>query len=111
MVQWFGHIPDYLITLAADYCATCSDADFARLVEHELMHIGQAVDEFGVPRFTKDGMPKVFLRGHDVEEFIGVVKRYGASPQVKLLVEAASAAPELSCDAIARGCGTCLRAA
>jgi len=48
-------------------------------LEHELYHIVQSVDEFGAPKFNRDtGMPTLTLRGHDVEEFVGVVRRYGA---------------------------------
>ena len=36
MNEWFGHQPDYIITLAADYCSQCSDLDFCALIEHEL---------------------------------------------------------------------------
>ncbi|GAA0907630.1 putative metallopeptidase [Rothia nasimurium] len=108
MLQWFGHIPDYLITLAADHCATCSDAEFCALVEHELYHIGHAKDEFGAPKFTKDGLPKLEMRSHDVEEFVGVVRRYGPSEDVARLVKAASAPPEVAKINIARACGTCL---
>ncbi|MGF7240654.1 hypothetical protein ABIC11_001067 [Pseudomonas oryzihabitans] len=108
MVEWFGGIPDFLITLAADYCAECSDAEFCALVEHELYHIAQELDGFGAPAFTRDGMPKLKLRGHDVEEFVGVVRRYGASPDVQRLVEAASSRPEVEKINIARACGTCL---
>jgi hypothetical protein len=111
MVDWFGAVPDYLITLDASYCLTCSDAEFCALVEHELYHIGQEQDAFGSPAFTKDGMPKLFIRGHDVEEFVGVVRRYGVGhPEGTLahLVAAANAAPEVAKINIARACGTCL---
>ncbi|WP_414143867.1 putative metallopeptidase [Burkholderia territorii] len=49
------------------------------MVEHELYHIGQRTDEFGAPAFMKDGMPKLSIRGHDVEEFVGIVRSYDAS--------------------------------
>lgn len=106
--EWFGRIPKFVITLAADYCSQCSDLEFCALVEHELFHIGHALDEFGVPKFTKEGLPKLALRGHDVEEFIGVVQRYGASPQVAKMVEAAKQPPDVANTNIARACGTCL---
>ncbi|WP_298019083.1 putative metallopeptidase [uncultured Castellaniella sp.] len=109
--EWFGRVPDFLITLAADYCAQCSDTEFCALVEHELYHIGQEQDEFGAPKFTKDGMPKLVLRGHDVEEFVGVVRRYGASAQVAQMIEAAERPAEVSGASIAHACGTCLMAA
>ncbi|MDN6874098.1 MULTISPECIES: putative metallopeptidase [Pseudomonas] len=108
MLQWFGYLPTYLITLAADYCAECSDAEFCALVEHELYHIAQALDKYGEPKFTEEGLPKLKLRGHDVEEFVGVVRRYGASEGVKALVEAANNPPEVAKINIARACGTCL---
>ena len=108
MRDWFGAVPDYLITLDAVHCLTCSDVEFCALVEHELYHIGQELDEFGSPAFTKDGMPKLCMRGHDVEEFVGVVRRYGASKDVQRMIDAAKGAPEVSKINIARACGTCL---
>ncbi|WP_416371981.1 putative metallopeptidase, partial [Acinetobacter baumannii] len=39
------------------------------------------------------GLPKHYLAGHDVEEFIGVVKRYGPSKNVKRLIEVAKNPP------------------
>ncbi|WP_311880942.1 MULTISPECIES: putative metallopeptidase [unclassified Pseudomonas] len=108
MLDWFGEVPAYIITLAADYCAQCSDADFCALVEHELYHIAQATDQYGAPKFTQEGLPKLEMRGHDVEEFVGVVRRYGASPQVQELVDAANNPAEVGKLNISRACGTCL---
>lgn len=34
--EWFVRIPKFIITLAADYCGQCFDAEFCELVEHEL---------------------------------------------------------------------------
>ena len=48
------------------------------------------------------------MRGHDVEEFIGVVRRYGASADVQELVDAANSPAEVAKINIARACGTCL---
>ncbi|WP_313237872.1 putative metallopeptidase [Delftia acidovorans] len=109
--DWFGRVPAFMITLDASYCAQCSDADWCALVEHELYHITQALDDFGAPRFGKDGKPKLRIRGHDVEEFVGVVKRYGPSDDVRRLVDAANAGPELRMGSIAHACGTCLKVA
>ncbi|MGV1847150.1 putative metallopeptidase [Rhizobium sp. L80/93] len=36
VMEWFGQIPDFIITLAASYCAQCGDAKLMALVEHEL---------------------------------------------------------------------------
>ncbi|ADP15389.1 putative metallopeptidase [Achromobacter xylosoxidans] len=111
MIEWFGGVPAFLITLAADYCVTCSDAEFCALVEHELYHLGQRTDEFGAPAFDKEGRPKLRIVGHDVEEFIGVVARYGASSEVLRLASAAGAAPAVPRLNIARACGCCFKAA
>lgn len=108
MRDWFGEVPAFIITLAADYCSTCSDIDFCALVEHELYHIAHATDKYGAPAFTEEGMPKLRLRGHDVEEFVGVVRRYGASTDVQALVDAANKPAEVGNLNIARACGTCL---
>ncbi|MFJ4397462.1 putative metallopeptidase [Pseudomonas sp. NPDC089396] len=108
MRDWFGEEPSFLITLAGDYCAQCSDTEFCALVEHELYHIAQVNDEYGAPKFTQDGLPKLYLRGHDVEEFVGVVRRYGASEDVQQLIDAASRPPEVAKINISRACGTCL---
>ena len=108
MRDWFGEVPAFIITLAADYCAECSDAEFCALVEHELYHIAQATDKYGQPAFTEEGAPKLKLRDHDVEEFVGVVRRYGVSPDVQALVDAANNPAEVGKLNISRACGTCL---
>nr|WP_154325053.1 putative metallopeptidase [Pantoea sp. 201603H] len=109
LYEWFGHKPDFIITLAADYCSQCSDMEFCALIEHELYHIAQEIDEFGAPKFYRDsGLPKLCMRGHDVEEFVGVVRRYGASSDVQELVDAANRPAEVAKINIARACGTCL---
>lgn len=110
MRQWFGRVPDYLITLDGSYCAGCGDAEFCALVEHEMYHIAQEQGMFG-PKFTKDGQPKIAIRGHDVEEFVGVVRRYGVGDPGGALAQLAAAAreqPSVSRVTIAGACGTCL---
>ena len=110
MQEWFGRVPDYLITLAADYASQCSDADFCALVEHELYHVAQVRDGYGAPVFTKEGNPKLMIRGHDVEEFVGVVRRYGvgsAAGATAELVRVAQLQPEVSRLNLAHACGTC----
>lgn len=113
LIAWFGDIPDFLITIEAAHADHCSDAEFCALVEHELYHCGQERDPFGAPKFTADGRPKFGMRGHDIEEFVGVVRRYGADAAgVRELVEAAQKRPEVANASIAQACGTCmLRAA
>ena len=110
MHEWFGRIPKFIITLAADYCEQCNDLEFCALVEHELYHIAQATDDYGAPKFNKEtGMPVLKLRGHDVEEFVGVVRRYGASKDVQEMVDAANRPAEVAHIDVARACGTCMQ--
>ena len=83
------------------------------LAEHEMYHCGQERDEFGAPKFRKSGLPAFAMRGHDVEQFVGVVRRYGAGAAgVMAMVDAANRPPEIADIRIAQACGTCrLRAA
>lgn len=114
VVEWFGRVPDFILTFSADYAAQATDEAFCALVEHELYHCGQERDAFGAPKFRKStGLPAFTMRGHDVEEFVGVVRRYGADASgVRDLVEAASHEPLIARASIAQACGTCqLRAA
>lgn len=108
MRDWFDDEPEFVITLAADYCSQCSDMEFCALVEHELFHIAHKLDKYGAPAFGEDGLPKLEMRGHDVEEFVGVVERYGANEGVQRLIDAASKPPEVARISIAKACGTCL---
>jgi hypothetical protein len=105
---WFGGDLDFLLTFNAEYAATSSDSEFCALVEHELYHAGQARDEFGAPRFYKDsGLPVFELRGHDVEEFVGIVKRYGADAAHVAAFVAAAQTSDVQAERVAAACGTC----
>lgn len=112
LMEWFGVIPDFLITLDANYCSECSESELLSLIEHELYHCAQAVDSFGMPKFNQDtGLPSYTLAGHDVEEFVGVVRRYGiGSAEGKLaeLVRAANDTPEFSNERVSHLCGNCI---
>ncbi len=111
IIQWFGDIPDFIITIQADYAAVANEAEWCALIEHELYHCGQDRDEFGEPKFRRDGRPVLGMRGHDCEEFVGVVRRYGigsAAGGAAQLVEAAKIPAEIARVDIARSCGTCL---
>jgi hypothetical protein len=88
----------------------CDDASFCALVEHELYHCGQQRNEFGGPKFNSMGLPIFGINGHDVEEFVGIVRRYGvgaAAGQTLALVEAAQRGPEISKATITAACGSC----
>lgn len=107
-IQWFNYLPEYLITFDASYSRIASDVNFCALVEHELYHIAHKKDQWGTPSYNREtGMPKLAIQGHDVEEFTGVVRRYGASEDVKRMVEAANTRPELSRADVHYTCGTC----
>ncbi|MDC4655621.1 putative metallopeptidase [Acinetobacter baumannii] len=109
MRDWFGYVPAYLITIDASYCDQATDRDFCALIEHELYYIGVERDEDGDPLISEmTGLPKHYLAGHDVEEFVGVVKRWGADESVKRLIEVAKQAPFVSDVNISKCCGTCL---
>ncbi len=109
--QWFGgQIPDFLITFDALYASSCDDLDFCSLVDHELYHCAQASDEFGMPSFNKTtGQPVYCIRGHDVEEFVGVVRRFGIEPVRGgiEMVMAAAQTPEIGRASVGNACGTC----
>ncbi len=105
-------MPGFLITLDAAYCSQCSDTDFCSLVEHEMYHVAQELDQYGAPKFDRaSGKPKLTIRGHDVEEFVGVVARYGATGAVDVMVKAAKKGPSVAAGSVSSACGTCLRAA
>jgi hypothetical protein len=112
-IQWFGFVPDYVITLDGYYCSEATDIEFCALVEHELYHIGHKKDFFGQPCFSKDtGKPVLNMRGHDVEEFVGIVERYGTGDvegALNRMVRAAQQKPSIGKSDIAHACGTCLR--
>lgn len=111
MLEWFEDLPDFVITLDALYADTADDTAFCALIDHELCHCAQELDDFGQPKFDKvTGLPKFAMRGHDVEEFVSVVGRFGHehSPAVQDLLIAVAAGPSIARVKIAQACGTCL---
>ncbi|MQZ82574.1 putative metallopeptidase, partial [Acinetobacter baumannii] len=83
--------------------------EFCALLEHELYHIGVEREEDGEIIYSDHtGLPKHYLAGHDVEEFIGVVKRWGANENVKRLIEVAKNPPFVSDLDISKCCGNCV---
>lgn len=109
LVEWFGSVPDFLITIDADFAMAADDATFCAVVEHELYHASQERDCFGMPKFHRDGSPCFAMRGHDVEEFVGVVRRYGSKATgVSDLVDAANLPPLVGVADLDWVCGACL---
>lgn len=108
---WFGFLPTFLLTFDARWMAEEADeASYCAALDHELYHCGQKADAWGSPRFDPQGNPIFGLRGHDVEEFVGVTRRWGvgaSAGRTAELVAAAGRAPLFSPAQIARGCGTC----
>lgn len=108
--QWFGSIPDFILTFDAAYADQCSDIEWCALVEHELLHAAQDRDVFGAPKFSPwTGKPVWAMRGHDVQEFTSIVRRYGAdAAHVREFVAAACEPPEIGAASVAHACGVCL---
>lgn len=110
--EWFGPV-DFRLYFDAAHAATLDALGWCALVEHELYHCGQRRDRWGAPRFSRStGRPVYGLRGHDAEEHVGIVRRYGAGAAaagVRELVEAAARPPEIAAVKASGVCGTCLR--
>ena len=106
--QWFGCEPDFIITLDALAWIGISEIQRLALIDHELYHCAQAVDGFGLPKFSKTtGRPIFAIRGHDVEDFIGVARRWGAvDKNLEEFSFALNSRPEFNPAEIAQMCGT-----
>jgi len=76
-----GMTPDFIMTLDREFWRNADSTKREALIFHELLHAAQALDKEGEPRFTQEGEPIWDIRGHDVEEFDDVVRRYGAWKQ------------------------------
>lgn len=115
LCEWFGDVPDFMLTFDVIYADAATDANFCALVDHELCHCGQATDEFGQPAFHKtSGLPKYCIRGHSVEEFTSVVLRFGveaAGQEAVDFVIAAAQKPTITRANLGKACGTCIRIA
>ncbi len=78
-------------------------------MEHELYHCAQALDQYDSPKFDRFGAPVFAMRGHDLEQFLGVVERYGPTTQAEReFLRAAKSAPLIGDGVIDLACGTCL---
>ncbi len=105
--QWFGREPDFVITLYAPYAAEADHWSFCALVEHELLHCS-------LRGYSREGKPLWAIKGHDVEEHVEIVERYGvgaAAGRTKDLVAAAKKKPTVGRAQVSAVCGTCLKAA
>lgn len=109
--QWFGREPlDFIITFDAFYMADASNEEFCSTLEHEFYHAGQCRDEFGDPKWRRDGRPKFAVVGHEYELFHGQAERYGfAASGAGRLEGLLGKAPTVAKVKIDAACGTCLR--
>lgn len=75
---FYGAMPDFIMILDAEWWETAGFIAREALVFHELLHCDQARDKEGELKFNDEGRPVWGIRGHDIEEFNEVVRRYGA---------------------------------
>ncbi|MGC2239134.1 MAG: putative metallopeptidase [Pyrinomonadaceae bacterium] len=110
MQEWFGDIPDAVITFDARLADICSDLQFCGRADHELYHIRHAVNKLGEPLFDDAGQPKFAPKGHDVEEHTGIMRRYGpggCAGDTIAFIEASMRAPEIGEIELIGVCGSC----
>ncbi len=106
--RWFGYIPDFIITIDAVYFAQANPGQICALVEHELYHCDVVRTKMGNPKLNKFGQMKPTMRPHDIEEFAGVLWRYGPVEADHFLIKQALESEPLFRDIDLRGlCGTC----
>lgn len=77
LAEHFGSYPDYVLTLDNTWWEGSTPEQKEALVFHELMHCEHATDREGELKFQDDGRPVWAIKGHDIEEFREVVRRYG----------------------------------
>ncbi len=102
--EWFEEPIDFLITLYAPFAEDANVASLLSVIEHELYHCG-------IKDWVK-AKPILMIRRHDIEVFIGEVRRYGAAASMQPiaeLVEAASRQPTIGMATLDGICGSCVR--
>ena len=101
-------LPTFVITLDARWLAHAPARSRAALIEHELLHCGQERGPLGL-KFTKDGAPVPGIVPHDIEEFSGIIERYGseANDAIRDFIDAAQA-PAISDDILEAALGQSL---
>lgn len=113
MDEWFGGTPNFLITVHAPLAQKASDLQFCARIDHELYHCAQKKDENGAPLFnTLTELPIWTIKGHDVEEYTGIMRRYGprgCAGDTVAFIEASKYEPEIAEVDILGACGNCGR--
>ncbi len=75
-----GDWPTFQMIISGVWAWRYDDREFLGLLDHELCHASIKRDEYGAPKFNDEtGEPIWSIRGHDVEQFIGTVARWGAA--------------------------------
>ena len=113
MDEWFGGTPNFLIIVHAPLAVEANDIQFTARIDHELYHCGHKKDEHGAPLFKADtGLPVFFLKGHDVEEHTGIMRRYGprgCAGDTITFIQYSQYEPEIEEVDILGACGNCLK--
>jgi hypothetical protein len=76
--RMLGFLPEFVVVINGPWWEQAKDIDREALIYHELLHVKQAIDEFGGLKFDRDGFPVWTIKGHDIEAFNDEVRRYGA---------------------------------
>lgn len=103
-----GALPDFLITVDAVWWAMNDAASRCATLDHELYHCFYKIKN-GAPVLDNRGMPLWAMRGHDIEEFVGVRRRWGAKAAGTTELEACPTLPEIAYARVVAACGTCAR--
>lgn len=90
--EMFGRVPDFLVTLDAELWESYTPKEREILIYHETCHMELKYNADGEPMQDEEtGKARWALRGHDVEEFIQTVHRYGAyRSDIQAFVDAAT---------------------
>lgn len=72
-----GTLPDFILTIEADWWKDATPIQREALVHHELCHAQHATGRDGGLRFTDAGLPIWAIVDHDISEFFLTVQRYG----------------------------------
>ena len=119
LTEWFGEVPTFLIVLDALHAQHALDTDrpenVLAVVDHELSHCGIKTDAYGARQFNdRTGEPVWTVRAHDVEEVVGVVRRWGTAATGTSALAAAidhvrEHGPDVAPASLDGICGTCKR--
>lgn len=103
----FGIVPDFILTFDAELSLEADDATFCAVVDHELYHCIERLNRWEEPMTDENGNQLWNLRGHDFEQFNGVVRRFGArAAGLETAMQLAMQPPLMTAQQILGACGT-----